>query len=76
MLLFAGSVVGFGLFAGLALSLSSPWLILGYLGAAAFGVGLYSLLMSFVHQYMGHTITLLLSVSGALFMLFSLLLAL
>lgn len=76
VLLFAGSIVGFGLFAGLALAVSSPWLILGYLGAAALGVGLYSLLMSFVHQYMGHTVTLLLTVSGALAVLLSLLLAL
>lgn len=76
MLFFAGSIVGFGIFAGFVLSLSSPWLILGYFGAAAFGVGLYSLFMSFVHQYMGHTLTLLLSVSGGLSMLLSVLLAL
>ncbi len=76
MLFFTGSVVGFGVFAGAGLSLSSPWLILGYFGAAAFGAGVYSLLMSLVHQYMGHTLTLLLSVGGALSMLLSLLLAL
>ena len=50
ILLFAGSIVGFGVLAGAALSLSSPWLILGYLGAAAFGIGVYGLLMAFVHQ--------------------------
>ena len=76
LLLFAGSVVGFGVFAGEVLSLSSPWLILGYLGAAAFGVGLYSFFMAFVHQYMGHLLTLLLSVGGAFCVLLSLLLAL
>lgn len=76
LLLFVGSVVGFGVFAGAALSLSSPWLILGYLGAAAFGVGLYSFFMAFVHQYMGHLPTLLLSVGGASLMLLSLFLAL
>ena len=76
MLLFAGSIVGFGALAGAVLSLSSPWLILGYLGSAAFGVGLYSLLMSFVHQYMGHALTLSLAVGGFASMLLSLLLAL
>ena len=76
ILLFAGCIVGFGLLAGIGLSLSSPWLILGYFGAAAFGVGLYSFLMAFVHQYMGHTLTLLLGGGGALSMLLSLLLAL
>ena len=54
----------------------SPFLILGYLGAAAFGVGLYSLVMSLVHQYMGHALTLLLLLGGALSMLLSILLAL
>ena len=76
MLLFAGSIAGFGVLAGVSLSLSSPWLILGYLGAGAFGVGLYSFLMAFVHQYMGHALTVFLSVSGALSMLLSVLLAL
>ncbi len=76
VLLFLGSVVGFGFFAGAGLSLSSPWLILGYLGAGAFGVGLYSLAMTFIHQYMGHTLTLFFSLGGALLILLSLLLAL
>lgn len=76
VLLFAGSIVGFGALAGIGLSLSSGWLILGYLGAAAFGVGLYSLCMALVHQYMGHALTLSLSISGALSMALSLLLAL
>jgi hypothetical protein len=76
VLLFLGSIVGFGFFAGAGLSLSSPWLILGYLGAGAFGAGLYSLAMAFIHQYMGHTLTLLLSVGGALAVLLSLFLAL
>lgn len=76
MLLFAGSIVGFGVLAGVVLSLSSPYLILGYLAAAAFGVGLYSFLMAFVHQYMGHTLSVLLVSLGAVFMAVSLLLAL
>ena len=61
--------------AGMALSLSSPWLILGYFGAFAFGIGLYSLSMAWVHQYMGHIPTALLTVLGALCMFLSLLLA-
>lgn len=76
ILLFAGSIVGFGVLAGVGLSLSSPWLILGYLASAAFGVGLYSLLMSLVHQYMGHTLTGILAIGGALLMALSLFLAL
>jgi len=76
ILLFAGSIIGFGVLAGVGLSLSSPWLILGYFGAAAFGAGLYSLLMAFAHQYMEHILTLLLSVGGLASMLCSLFLAL
>ena len=76
ILLFAGSIVGFGVLAGVGLSLSSPWLILGYLGGAAFGVGLYSLAMALVHQYMGHALTLSLSLSGAISMILSIFLAL
>ena len=76
VLLFAGSVIGFGLLAGLCFSLSSPFLILGYLGAAALGVGLYSLVMAFSHQFMGRALTLFLLASGALFVVLSLLLAL
>jgi hypothetical protein len=75
-LCFFGSIVGFGLLAGLGLSLSSPYLILGYAGAAAFGVGLYSLAMTFIRQYMGHLPTLLLGLGGAIAMVASLLLAL
>ena len=76
MLLFAGSIVGFGALAGVVLSLSSPALILGYLAAAAFGVGLYSFAMAFVHQYMGHLLSILLVVLGSALMALSLLLAL
>ena len=76
ILCFFGSIVGFGFLAGAGLSLSSPYLILGYLGAAAFGVGLYSLAMTFVRQYMGHFLTLLLGGGGLLAMIASLLLAL
>ena len=76
ILLFAGSIVGFGVLAGVGLALSSPWLILGYLGGAAFGVGLYSLSMALVHQYMGHALTLSLLLTGALSMILSILLAL
>lgn len=75
VLLLFGALIGFGLAAGVALSLSSPWLVLGYFGAFAFGVGLYSLSMAWVHQYMGHIPTALLIGLGALCMCVSLLLA-
>lgn len=76
VLLFFGSIVAFGFVAGRGFSLSSPYLILGYLGAAAFGTGLYSLAMTFVRQYMGHLITGLLTILGAIAMIASVLLAL
>ena len=76
ILCFFGSIVGFGFLAGAGLALSSPYLILGYLGAAAFGVGLYSLAMTFVRQYMGHLLTLLLGLGGLSAMIAAILLAL
>lgn len=72
VLLFLGAIVGFGLVSRLALGVSSPWLVLGYFGAAALGVGLYSLAMTFIRQYMGHFLTVLLSVGGALLVALSL----
>lgn len=75
VLLFLGCVVGFGLVCRFLLGISSPWLVLGYLGAAAFGVGLYSLAMTFVRQYMGHFLTLLLTVGGLLCLTLSLVMA-
>lgn len=75
VILLFGAVIGFGLLAGVGLSLSSPWLILGYLGAFAFGVGLYSLAMAWVHQYMGHLPTALCTLLGALCMAVAILLA-
>ena len=74
MFLFLGSIVGFGLVSRFGFSAGSPWLILGYLGAAAFGAGLYSLSMTFIRQYIGHLLTLLFSVGGALAMVLSLVL--
>lgn len=50
------------------------WVILGYFGAAALGMGLDSLLFSFIRQYMGHTLTLLLCIGGVALMGLSLLL--
>ena len=76
ILLFFGSVVAFGFVAGMGFGISSPYLILGYLGAAAFGAGLYSLVMTFVRQYMGHLLTGILAIGGALAMVASILLAL
>lgn len=74
MLLLLAAVVGFGLVAHLALSLSGAWIFLGYLGAFLFGIGLFSFLMAWIHQYMGHVATFVLWGVGALFMVLSLLL--
>ena len=74
--LFLGFVIGFGLVTRLVIGVSSPWLVLGYLGSAALSIGIYSLAMTLVRQYMGHFLTLLLTVGGALLVALSLILAL
>ena len=75
-LLFLGFVIGFGLVTRLVIGVSSPWLVMGYLGAAALSIGVYSLAMTLVRQYMGHFLTVLLSAGGALLIALSLFLAL
>lgn len=71
VLLFLGSIAAFGLISGLGLGITSFWMILGYAGAAALGVGLYSFAMTFIRQYMGHLLTISLTVCGVLAMIFS-----
>lgn len=63
MALFVGAILLYALFLGG----NGAWDILGYLGAALFGVGLFSFSMAFIHQYMGHKLTLSLLFLGALF---------
>ena len=75
LLVLFGSVIGYGALVG-ALSLSSGWLVVGYLGAAALGAGLVSLTLAWVQQYLGHLPTLLLLCGGALCVLLSVVLAL
>lgn len=70
-LLFFGTIVGYVAFTALALSLSGGLILLGLLGSALFGIGLFSLLMTFVRQYFGHKATLALLISGALLMALS-----
>lgn len=76
LLLFVGSIVAYGACAPLIAGGSSVWFLLGYLGAAAFGVGLYSVVLAFVRQYMGQVLTLVLTLGGAVFMVLSVLLTL
>ncbi len=59
-LLFFGAIVGYAWFTGAVLSVTGAWILLGYLGSILFGIALFSLLMAWVRQYMGHTATLLL----------------
>ncbi len=73
VLLFVGAIVGYAVLTH-ALLLSGAWVILGFFGAAAVGVALFSLLMAWIRQYMGHTLTLTLLIGGVLCMLISLLL--
>lgn len=74
ILLFAGSIIAYGVVTSAVLGLSGAWCILGYLGAALFGVSLFSLLMSFIRQYMGHALTVSAFAFGIAFMLISILL--
>ena len=70
MLLFVGVIVAYALLLGG----NGAWDILGYLGAAVFGAGLFSFPMAFIHQYMGHKLTFSLLAVGALFAALSVLL--
>jgi hypothetical protein len=72
--LLVGSLVGYGVLVGSVLALSGAWVILGYFGAAAFGISLFSLAMAWIHQYMGHRLTGALAVLGFLLMALSILL--
>ena len=62
MLLFVGAIVLYGVCFSRGRSLD----MLGYLGAALVGTGLFSLSMTFVHQYMGHKLTAALFALGAI----------
>ncbi len=69
-LLFIWSIIGYGLLT----PIKNGWLVLGFFGGALFGTGLFSLLMAWIHQYMGHKATALLLVLGAALMGLSVLL--
>ncbi len=56
ILLFVGSIAAYGILT-VALSLSGAWCILGYFGAILLGISLFSLLMAWIRQYMGHILT-------------------
>ena len=64
-LVFFGAVAGYLAVTSLVLSLSGGFVLLGILGSALLGVGLFSLLMTFVRQYMGHRLTLFFFICGA-----------
>ena len=70
MLLFVGAIVLYAL----VLDGNGALDILGYLGAAAVGTGLFSLSAAFMHQYMGHKLTLSLFAVGAIFVALSVIL--
>lgn len=70
MLLFLGAIALYAVFLGG----NGVWDLLGYLGAAVFGAGLFSLPMAFIHQYMGHKLTFSLLLLGALLTALSVLL--
>lgn len=66
-LAFFGVIVGYSVLTTGTFGLSGGFVLLGLLGSSLFGIGVFSLLMTFVRQYMGHAATLaLLAVGGAL----------
>ena len=73
MVLFLSCLVGYGLVMS-ALGLAGGWEIVGYLGAALCGISLFSLVASFVRQYMGHRLTLGLFLGGGVLIALSVLL--
>jgi len=52
--------------------LSGAWAILGYVGAVLYGTGLFSFLVAWIHQYMGHIITFACLIGGYVMMVASL----
>ena len=36
---------------------NSPWLMLGCLGSLVFGIGLFNIVAAWLHQYLGHAVT-------------------
>lgn len=64
LVLFFGAFVLYWFLAHRAFDKDGALLLLGYLGAGAFGTGLFSLLLSFIRQYMGHVLTALFLVGG------------
>ena len=44
---------------------NSPWLMLGCLGSFVFGVGLFNIVAAWLHQYLGHAVTIVCLLLGA-----------
>lgn len=44
---------------------NSPWLMLGCLGSFVFGVGLFNIVAAWLHQYLGHAVTVSCLLTGA-----------
>lgn len=64
LLLFFGAFVLYWVLAHRVFGKDGALLVLGYIGAGALGTGLFSLLLSFIRQYMGHVLTALLLGGG------------
>ena len=67
-LVFFGAIVGYSVLTVGTLGKSGGFVLPGLFGSFLFGIGLFSLLMTFVRQYMGHIATLLLLVGGGVLM--------
>jgi len=44
---------------------NSPWLMLGCLGSFVLGVGLFNIVAAWLHQYLGHAVTVSCLLTGA-----------
>lgn len=53
---------------------NSPLLLLGFAGAFIFGVGLFNIVAAWIHQYLGHLVTILSFIIGIILIAFSCLL--
>ena len=67
-LVFFGAIAGYMALTAGAFAMSGGFVLLGLLGSVLFGVGLFSLLMTFIRQYMGHGATVFLLAAGAVLM--------
>lgn len=76
VLLFLGAIIAYALLAPVIVGKTGPSFLLGFLGMGAFAIGLYSIALAFIRQFMGRVLTPVLLIGGAILTALSFLLAL